>query len=140
MLETIPGTWRGGEADPGKGSANPPGGRTPPRVPPLLTAIAFSAVTDTPHSRWCYYVITLGVFQTLSAYHQSCWIARWTGKRVSYPCGTWTFLEEAEGVLWRDGCCCCGTRGKVPERSAEGVADDDVLPCPWAGLFGIRGW
>ena len=47
-METIPGTWRGGEAGPGRGFDIPLVGRTSPRVLLLLSAIASSAVTDTP--------------------------------------------------------------------------------------------
>ena len=47
-LETIPETWRGGEAVPGRGFDIPLEGRTPPRVLVLLSAIASSALTDTP--------------------------------------------------------------------------------------------
>ena len=47
-LGTIPGTWRGGEAGPGRGFDILLTGWIPPRVLLLLSVMVSSAVTDTP--------------------------------------------------------------------------------------------
>ena len=85
-LETIPGTWRGGEAYPRRGFGIPPEGRTIPRVPLLSSATASSAVTDTPYMRRSRDKVRLSAFRTLFVYHRSCRAARWSGKRVVSPC------------------------------------------------------